>query len=172
MDNNREFATSTSTAASEIESEPLSDESLKIANERYRTVVAVFTTECTLFWSRSGFMLVAEAALFAGATRLLETATADSFSAWLVVSIGLMGFVLTTVWLELIKVSRSWTDWYLARVRDLEPAALGSIRVFRLEPREVSTWSLRSAPTYLASTMLLAWTLTLLRGVYLVVSAN
>lgn len=99
----------------------------KIANERYRSVIAISTYENNAFWTRSGFMMVAQAAILAGAARLLPTATSSSLSAICLMIASIFAVILCGVWCLMIHAGFFWTSRWIERARALEPDAMDDL---------------------------------------------
>lgn len=153
----------------------------KLANERYRTVSAVFTYENSIYWTRSGFMLVAQAACLSGALRLLEAEKPTTRASLLLVGASAFALVLCWAWLRIIKAGIWWTDRWTRILRKLEPAAMDDsketeIWVLRMDSNEWSKppananeqriASTRQAPRFIAWAFVVVWTIALLIGGY------
>jgi hypothetical protein len=122
------------------------------ALERFSTISSYLQYENTAFWTRSGFILVAQAALLGFFANMLP----EQSSSWPRVIAGfviaLVGIALTFIWNYAIRVGRDWTDRWLKLLKEhLEPAAFGDLEVFRMrdDPDRPSARAVAAAVAWL-----------------------
>lgn len=108
----------------------------KIALEQYRNVIGYLQYENTTYWTRSGFMLIAHAALLGFLTRLLpdQPSAASWQSIGLTFGVSLFGLALSLLWMRAIQDAIWWINRWLTILLVLEPQAYGEINVFRDVP--------------------------------------
>jgi len=105
----------------------------KIALEQYRNILGYLQYENTMYWTRAGFMLVAQAALLSPLARLLPLSPSKVDWGFVAVTIGLgtFGLVLCYLWLQVIGGVLWWIDRWHELLVKIEPAAYGDTKVFR-----------------------------------------
>jgi hypothetical protein len=139
------------------------NEDTKIALERFRNVLGYLQYENTVYWTRSGFLLTAEAALLGFSARVVPTDTAIASWPALVLGLGLcaVGLILCWLGLRMIRNSLHWIDRWIQLLTVIEPTAYGEeLKVFRgLEASSAPTPShfARDTAKYLIYVFVLAW---------------
>ena len=105
----------------------------KLAIERYRNVIGYLQYENTTYWTRSGFMLVANSALLGMLSRSVPDPSASapwlSVVVWQVVC--MIGLYLSVMWIRALQGALLWISRWHDILLQLEPEAYGAINVFR-----------------------------------------
>jgi hypothetical protein len=105
----------------------------KFALEQYRNILGYLQYENTIYWTRSGFMLIAHSTLFGFLTRLLPQSNAEKAWQGIGLSFGvcMLGLALSFLWTRAIMEGLRWIDRWHSILLTLEPDAYGEIAVFR-----------------------------------------
>lgn len=104
----------------------------KIALEQYRNVLGYLQYENTIYWTRSGFMLVAHSALLGFLTKLMPSPDEANWqSIGLSFGISLFGLALSLLWMKALLSALWWINRWHGILLRLEPDAYGDIEVFR-----------------------------------------
>jgi hypothetical protein len=105
----------------------------KVALEQYRNVLGYLQYENTAYRTRSGFMLVAQAALPSPLARVtpLSSSQVNWYVVVLILGLATIGLMLCRLWW----LAAEGPSWWIERWHDvlvkLEPRAYGDIEVFR-----------------------------------------
>jgi hypothetical protein len=115
----------------------------KVALEQYRNVLGQLQHENAMTWTRSGFLIVAQAAILTAFGRWVSVRV-SFWDVVLMYALPMAGLFLTLLWGSLLKTSRWWTDHWHRTLLQLEPDAYGEVKVYRgaigpTYPREY-TW--------------------------------
>ncbi len=108
-------------------------EETDLALKRYDTILRYLIYEHTMYWTRSQFFLVAEAALLGFALTTLPKSQ-RSISIMQLVPIGLasiLGVLLTILWSRSLTVTNHWIMSWEEICVGLEPEAFGGLKVFK-----------------------------------------
>lgn len=105
----------------------------KIAIERYRNVIGYLQYENTIYWTRTGLMLIAHSTLFGFLTKVLQEIGSKQtwFDITMAFSVSIVGLLLSILWTRLLEGSLWWIERWHQVLLDLEPVAYGAINVFR-----------------------------------------
>jgi hypothetical protein len=101
----------------------------EFAIRRFDTLTRYYSYETTMYWSRSQFFLVANAALLGFAASNLIRATVDH--PYLLGLLCAFGAVLSLFWYLTLRAGQYWTERWERVCIALEPMAMGDVEVFR-----------------------------------------
>lgn len=105
----------------------------KIKLEQYRNILGYLQYENRTYWTRSGFMIVAQTILFRFITQKLPLVKEEDF--WFNITAVafscILGFYLTSLWRTINKSGKWWIERWHSILLELEPDAYGDIEVFR-----------------------------------------
>jgi hypothetical protein len=111
----------------------------KLALERYRNILGYLQYENTIYWTRSGFMLVAHSALFGFLARLMSDIADPTWPrVGLVFFASIFGLVLSYLWTLTIHKGNGWIDRWHSILLRIEKPAYGDIFVFREEASDAN----------------------------------
>jgi|GEM_PF-6313821 len=146
----------------------------KLALEQFRNVIGYLQYENTVYWTRSGFLLTAEAALLGFNARVVPTSVSDASWPALGIAFGLCAVALVLCWLGLKMIENSlyWINRWIGLLQSMEPDAFGDkYKIFRdldTSDGQASTHFARDTAKYLIYVFIVAWLMLLL---YLLVVA-
>src|SRR5207253_1996939 len=105
----------------------------KIALEQYRNVIGYLQYENTVYWTRSGFMLVAQVALLGFLARAFPTF--EEKTGWIggivIIGLGVFGLILCYQWNRVNDGALWWINRWHSILLTIEPKAYEDIKVFR-----------------------------------------
>ncbi len=141
------------------------DENTKLALERYRNVIGYLQYENTVYWTRSGFLLTAEAALLGFNARVVPATIEDITWPALGMSMGLcvVALLICLLGLKMLENSVQWISRWLQLLTAIEPAAYGAdLQVFRgMNISGAPGHFARDTAKYVIYVFIGAWTLIL-----------
>ena len=107
-----------------------------LAVRQYAPILAYMGTECSMFWSRSQLFLVANSALIGFAAKDITTLHThdDLAKLWLYFALSIVGLLLCGLWLVTIELGSKWMNWWIGKLKQLEPAAYGSVTLWSERP--------------------------------------
>jgi hypothetical protein len=142
-----------------------------VALTRYGQVLGYLQYENTVYWTRVGFVMAAQAVLIAfGAKLTLEVQKPHSpLSLPVALGSGVLGLVLCLLGLRMVQGSVRWIDHWHKTLHALEPIAYGGTQVFRDTDHTVRgnhNYSAKDAASQVMYVFIVAWLLllTLLAG--------
>ncbi len=110
-----------------------------IALRRFDTVTRYYSYETTMYWARSHFFLVANAALLGFTASSLINPNVNH--PYLLSALCVFGALLSVLWYLTLRIGQYWTDRWERLCVILEPIAFGRLEMFRncRSPWQVST---------------------------------
>ena len=107
-----------------------------LAIKQYAPILSYLGTECSMFWSRSQLFLVANSALIGFAAKDITSlnSTDPRGKLWLYLGLSIVGALLCGLWLVTINLGSRWMNWWIGKLKQLEPAAYGSVTLWSQRP--------------------------------------
>lgn len=107
-----------------------------LAIRQYAPILGYMGTECSMFWSRSQLFLVANSALIGFAAKDITGLQKNDELAklWLYLALSILGLLLCGLWLVTIKLGSKWMNWWIRKLKQLEPTAYGAITLWSERP--------------------------------------
>ena len=108
----------------------------KEALEAYRNLVGYLQYENTVFWTRLGFIYVANAALLAAAIKPFEShlQCPENPTSIALSVLGVVGVLLCLAGVYFAKDGKIWIDYWTEKLIQIEPAGYGDVTLFRSRP--------------------------------------
>jgi hypothetical protein len=136
----------------------------KIALEKYRNILGYLQYENTIFWTRSSFIIVAQASILGFSFRLFPIEGNPTWTQlFIILFVGVIGIVLCIIWAKMNKSSIFWINRWITLLKRIEPDAYGEIEVFRgiddISSEKAKVHSLRRASDYVRNIFLITWIL-------------
>ena len=134
-----------------------------VALKRFDILFRYLAVENTLYWTRSQFFLVANAALLAALANFLKSATLHELKiqeACIVATIGVIGLCLTLFWGCVLKSSEKWLEWWEKQCLYYEKTAFDGCGVLS-ESRPPGHRSIKAVARWTVRLFLIIWPLIL-----------
>jgi hypothetical protein len=137
-----------------------------VALTRYGQVLGYLQYENTVYWTRVGFVMAAQAALIAfSANHMLAVQNPHSpLSLPVALGAGVLGLVLCLLGLRMVQGSVRWINHWHDLLRELELTAYGDIQVFRNTgsiARGGHSYAIKDAASQVMYVFIVAWLLLL-----------
>ena len=130
----------------------------RVALQQYGYVMGYLQYENSVYWTRVGFVIAAQAALVAfGAGQMSEAAKTHSvFPAIITIGSGLLGVILCLLGLRMTEGSVRWINHWIKILCALELKAFDDIQVFR-DSDNIVQGGLRGAANHVLYVFMGAW---------------
>lgn len=108
-----------------------------LALRQYAPILSYMATESSMFWSRSQLFLVANSALIGFAAKDITTLHdhQDLAMLRLYMALPVVGLLICGLWLVTINLGSKWMDWWIEKLKQLEPSAYGNIKLWSERPK-------------------------------------
>jgi hypothetical protein len=131
------------------------EENQGIALSKYQTILGYLQYENTVFWTRSGFVLIAQTALLGFYVTMLPRAEKPTAGIALQLGcLGVIGLLLVALWFFAIASGTWWINRWRDILGELEEPAWGKRNILR---EANPPWGARFAATYVAALFGVIW---------------
>jgi hypothetical protein len=99
---------------------------------RYQSILGYLQYENTAFWTRSGFMSIAQSALIGFyVSAFLRQPVAYTWEWWVLIGTAIMGFLVAGAWFWVAVKGRELSKTWMEALLEVEPLAFGDVKFFR-----------------------------------------
>jgi hypothetical protein len=125
------------------------------ALRRYDVVLRYLAADTQVYWIRSQFFLITNAALLSSEIGNFPPSDVTTPKLLALFLGSIVGLILCVLWFRSIDVGRAWMEHWKAALRKWEPSAFGDVNLFRERPAQLPKPS--HIPKNTAILFLLLW---------------
>ncbi len=138
---------------------------------KYGVLMSYFQYENNVYWARSSFVMLSQAALFGFSTSLFPTEEVASRNQILLLFLlSLFGLVLCKIWLIMIDSAIFWISRWASILKKLELPAFGDVEILRgiedLEKGNAKVHSVRKTSEWIRRVFVVIWCIFIVYGYF------